>query len=114
VESAADGRVDRTRLRAGLAAAGVDLTPDQLDGLVTETIEHAMRMRADANALARLTAPPPVGPAQPRPRLELPEMLDGVELGALYELAELLGEQGVQINAAPRQAAASKIRAGRR
>jgi anion-transporting ArsA/GET3 family ATPase len=114
VESAADGRVDRTRLRAGLAAAGVDLTPEQLDGLVAETIEHAIRMRADANALARLTAPPPEGPAEPLPRLELPEMLDGVELGALYELAELLGEQGVRTNAAPRAAAATKTGAGRR
>jgi anion-transporting ArsA/GET3 family ATPase len=117
VESAADGRVDRTRLRAGLAAAGVDLSPEQLDGLVAETVEHAIRMRADANALARLTAPPPEGPAEPLPRLELPEMLDGIELGALYELAEVLGEQGVRSNAVPRAAAgrsAGKTGAGRR
>ncbi|MBA2324981.1 MAG: AAA family ATPase, partial [Pseudonocardiales bacterium] len=96
VDSAADGRMDRTRLRAGLVGAGIELTDEQLDGLVAETVEHALRTRADAAALARLTAPPPDGPAEPLLRLELPEVLDGIELGALYELAEMLGEQGVR------------------
>jgi hypothetical protein len=101
VGSAADGRVDRARLRSGLASAGIELTDAQLDGLVAETVEHALRAQADAAALARLTAPPPVGPAEPMPRLELPEMLDGIELGALYELAEVLGEQGVRGHSVP-------------
>jgi hypothetical protein len=30
------------------------------------------------------------------PQLELPELADGVDLGGLYELAELLREQGVR------------------
>ncbi|MGQ0480547.1 MAG: ArsA-related P-loop ATPase [Pseudonocardia sp.] len=102
VESAADGRVDRMRIRAGLSGAGIELTDAQLDGLIEETVEHAQRMQASAAALARLSAPPPDGPAEPPPRLELPEVLDGVELGALYELAELLAEQGVRSHAAPR------------
>jgi hypothetical protein len=30
------------------------------------------------------------------PRLELPAIADGVDLGSLYELAEALGQQGVR------------------
>jgi anion-transporting ArsA/GET3 family ATPase len=93
VHSAADGRVDRARISAGLAAAGIALSEQQLAGLVEETIEHAVRVQAEAAALARLDAP-----AEPLPRLQLPEAIEGVELGALYELAELLVEQGVHVN----------------
>jgi anion-transporting ArsA/GET3 family ATPase len=97
VDSVADGRVDRTRLRAGLAAAGAELTDAQLDGLIEETIEHAVRVRAEAAALARLDAGAPYGFDEPLPRLRMPELIEGVELGALYELAELLVEQGVHV-----------------
>ncbi|GAA5145830.1 ArsA-related P-loop ATPase [Pseudonocardia eucalypti] len=100
VDSAADGRVDRTRVRSGLASADIELTDAQLDGLIAETVEHAMRVRAEAAALARLEAGPPEGPSEPLPRLTLPEVIDGVELGALYELAEQLVEQGVRAHAA--------------
>jgi anion-transporting ArsA/GET3 family ATPase len=104
VDSAADGRVDRTRVRAGLVSAGIELTDAQLDGLIAETVEHAVRVRAEAAALARLDAEP----AEPRPRLTLPEMIDGIELGALYDLAERLTEQGVQAHAVPRPAGAGR------
>jgi anion-transporting ArsA/GET3 family ATPase len=108
MDSAAGGRVDRMRIRSGLATAGIELTDAQLDGLVAETVEHAVRMQAEATALARLTAPPPDGPAEPLPRLELPEVLDGIELGALYELAKQLVEQGVRSQALSRAATASR------
>ncbi|MBO0874662.1 MAG: ATPase [Pseudonocardia sp.] len=108
VDSAADGRVDRARVRSGLASAGVDLTDEQLDGLVAETVEHAVRVRAEATALARLDAGPPEGPAEPLPRLTVPEVIDGVELGALYELAERLTEQGVRARPVPRPARAGR------
>jgi anion-transporting ArsA/GET3 family ATPase len=108
VDSAADGRVDRARVRAGLAAAGVELTDAQLDGLIAETVEHAVRIRAEANALARLDAAAPEGvPSRagaPLPRLTLPEVIEGVELGALYELAEQLAEQGVRTRPVTRAA----------
>ena len=104
VDSAADGRVDRTRVRTGLVSAGIELTDAQLDGLIAETVEHAVRVRAEAAALARLDAEP----TEPRPRLNLPEMIDGVELGALYELSELLAEQGVRVHAVPRPAKAPR------
>ena len=88
--AAANGRVDAGRIRAGLAAAGLDLPPDVIDGLVAETVEHAVRVHAEAAALARLARR-----HRPLPRLELPQLVDGVDLGSLYELAELLVEQGV-------------------
>ena len=68
VAAAAGGRVDAERIRAGLATAGLDLPADVLDGLVAETVEHAVRVHAEAAALARLDEEP----SQPLPRLELP------------------------------------------
>jgi len=100
VDSAADGRVDRMRVRSGLASAGLELTDAQLDGLLAETVEHALRVRAEAAALARLDEEP----TEPLPRLTLPEVIHGIELGAIYELAEKLREQGVQAHAVPRTA----------
>jgi hypothetical protein len=89
VAAAAGGRVDAGRLRAGLASAGLDLPADVLDGLVAETVEHAVRVHGAAAALARLEAATTV------PRLELPQLVEGVDLGSLYDLAEELAEQGV-------------------
>jgi hypothetical protein len=57
-------------------------------------------VRAEAAALARLDEEP----TEPLPRLTLPEVIHGIELGAIYELAEKLREQGVQAHAVPRQA----------
>ncbi len=92
VTAAAGGRVDASRVRGGLIAAGLELEPDVLDGLVTETVEHAVRVDAEQQARSRLDE-------AGMPTLELPEVTevgaDGVDLGALYELAEELREQGV-------------------
>jgi anion-transporting ArsA/GET3 family ATPase len=89
VAAAAGGRVDAERIRAGLASAGLDLPADVVDGLVSETVEHAVRVHGEGAALARLAE------ASDLPRLELPQIMDGVDLGSLYELAETLVEQGV-------------------
>ena len=88
VAAAADGRVDAARIRSGLASAGVALAPEIIDGLVGETVEHAVRVEAEAAAMARLRE-------RGGPLLELPNLIDGVDLGTLYELAEALVEQGV-------------------
>lgn len=90
VAPAANGRVDVGRIRAGLATVGLELAPEVIDGLVAETVEHAVRVAAEAAAGDRLAREAPG-----IPRLELPELLDGVDLGALYDLAEVLREQGV-------------------
>jgi len=80
--------VDAARIRAGLASAGVALAPEVIDGLVCETVEHAVNVEAEAAAMARLRD-------SGRPLLELPNLVDGVDLGTLYELAEALVDQGV-------------------
>jgi anion-transporting ArsA/GET3 family ATPase len=86
---AAEGDVDADAVRAGLAAAGITLAEEQFAGLLTETIQHATRISARA-ATAELLDELRV------PRLELPTIADGVDLGSLYELSESLAQQGVR------------------
>ncbi len=93
VNAAANGRVDADRIRAGLLAAGLELDPAVLDGLVAETVEHAVRADAEQQARIRLAD-------AGMPLIELPELTDigsdGVDLGGVYELAEALREQGAR------------------
>jgi hypothetical protein len=64
-----------------------------VDGLVAETVEHAMRVQAEQQARARLAD-------AGMPLIELPDLTeiggDGVDLGGIYELAEVLRDQGVR------------------
>ncbi len=86
---AADGIIDAAAVRADLESVGVKQSDDDFAGLLTETIEHATRIRArseSAEALDEIDVP----------RLELPAIHDGVDLGSLYELAEALAQQGVR------------------
>ena len=86
---AAEGDVDADAVRAGLAAAGIKLGDADFAGLLTETIQHATRMTARAATAEQLDA-------LKVPRLELPAISDGVDLGSLYELSESLAQQGVR------------------
>ncbi|HEY7593671.1 MAG TPA: ArsA-related P-loop ATPase [Actinophytocola sp.] len=86
---AAGGRVDASRVRAGLTSAGLDLAPEDVDGLVEETVEHAIRVLAEQAAREQLAE-------VDLPALELPDITDGMDTAALYELAEALVEQGVR------------------
>jgi anion-transporting ArsA/GET3 family ATPase len=86
---AAEGDIDADAVRAGLSKVGITLPDSDFAGLLTETIEHATRIKARAESaeqLERLHVP----------RLELPTISDGVDLGSLYELAETLAQQGVR------------------
>ena len=83
------GAVDDSGLRAGLEAAGLFLKDEEMDGLLSEVGEHTERLAVEAGVRSRLDA-------AGLPQLELPELTDGVDLGGLYELAELLREQGVR------------------
>ncbi|HSK61327.1 MAG TPA: ArsA-related P-loop ATPase [Actinomycetospora sp.] len=76
-------------LRSGLEAAGLFLKDDEVDGLVSETVEHAERVQVETTVRSRLDA-------AGLPQLDLPELTEGVDLGGIYELAELLREQGVR------------------
>jgi anion-transporting ArsA/GET3 family ATPase len=89
VTRAAGGRVDAGRVRAGLTSAGLDLTPEDVDGLVGETVEHAIRVLAEQSAREQLTE-------VDLPAIELPDVNEGIDTAALYELAEALVEQGVR------------------
>ena len=86
---AAEGDVDADAVRAGLAAAGIKLRDADFAGLLTETIQHATRITARAETARQLEA-------LQVPRLELPAISDGVDLGSLYELSESLAQQGVR------------------
>ena len=105
LEHAAAGRLDRTEVLAGLQAAGlVDRRGGRrpagrssvedawlaglADGLIAEGTDHALRVqleRAERGDLAHIG----------RPLAELPALPGGIDLGALYDLAEMLTEQGV-------------------
>ena len=86
---AAEGDVDADAVRAGLAAAGIKLNDADFAGLLTETIQHATRITARAASAEQLEE-------LKVPRLELPTIADGVDLGSLYELSESLAQQGVR------------------
>lgn len=86
---AAEGEIDAAAVRTALSRVGISLPDADFAGLLTETIEHASRVSARAESaqeLAKLHVP----------RLELPTIADGVDLGSLYELAEILAQQGVR------------------
>jgi anion-transporting ArsA/GET3 family ATPase len=85
--AAAKGRLPRAEVAEGLAAAGVSVRDGALDGLLAEVAEHAERValeKAERRTLKGLA----------RPTYELPLLSEGVDLGALYELAERLCVQG--------------------
>ncbi len=86
---AADGVIDADAVRAGLSKAGIAMADNEFAGLLTETIEHASRIRARAESATELEG-------LHVPRLDLPTVADGVDLGSLYELAEVLAQQGVR------------------
>ena len=86
---AAEGDVDADAVRTGLAAAGIKLSDADFAGLLTETIQHATRITARAASAEQLDE-------LKVPRLELPTIADGVDLGSLYELSESLAQQGVR------------------
>jgi anion-transporting ArsA/GET3 family ATPase len=89
IAKAAEGDVDADAVRAGLAAAGIKLPDADFAGLLTETIQHATRITARAATAEQLDE-------LQVPRLELPTIADGVDLGSLYELSESLAQQGVR------------------
>jgi anion-transporting ArsA/GET3 family ATPase len=86
---AAEGDVDADAVRASLAAVGIKLKDADFAGLLTETIQHATRITARAASAEQLEQ-------LKVPRLELPTIADGVDLGSLYELSESLAQQGVR------------------
>lgn len=87
--AAARGRLDRDAVLAGLQAAGLGgRAAGLVDGLLTEAGEHAVRVALETTQRRELAA---LG----RPTYELPALSGGIDLGALYDLAAELHEQGM-------------------
>jgi anion-transporting ArsA/GET3 family ATPase len=86
--AAAKGRLDRDEVAAGLRAAGLPDEPRVVDGLLDEAARRATRVALEKRQRAAVQA-------SGRPVYELPALATGVDLGALYGLAQQLHEQGM-------------------
>jgi anion-transporting ArsA/GET3 family ATPase len=83
------GNLDRDAIGAALRKVGVAADDPLLDALFSEAAEHAERVALETVERGDLVA-------TGHPVLELPALVEGIDLGALYDLAGLLREQGVQ------------------
>jgi anion-transporting ArsA/GET3 family ATPase len=86
--AAAKGRIDRAAVTSGLEAVGLRATEAVLTGLAEEARDHAKRVALEA---AQLTVIDALG----RPTYRLPSLPEGLDAGAVRELADLLTEQGM-------------------
>jgi anion-transporting ArsA/GET3 family ATPase len=86
--AAAAARLDRSDVSAGLAAAGLPDGDGIVDGLLAEAAEHGARVALERRERTRIKA-------SGRPVYELPALAGGIDLGALYELAEALVVKGM-------------------
>ncbi|MCL2542133.1 MAG: P-loop NTPase [Nocardioidaceae bacterium] len=82
------GTLDRARVESDLAAIGLPHDQELIGSLLTEAHDHAER-RALEDSQRAVVAELGV------PAYELPRLAGGVDLGALYELAGRLREQGM-------------------
>jgi anion-transporting ArsA/GET3 family ATPase len=85
---AMSGEIDRDAVAADLTRVDVRPTKALLDGLLTEAREHSERRELEDEQRKRITV-------LDAPTYELPRLPDGVDLGALYELAAELCRQGM-------------------
>jgi len=85
---AAENELEMQALASGLAMAGIEPEPELLAGLTAETTDHAVRVLAEYECREQLTA-------AGVPMLSLPRLVDGADLGGVYELADALADQGV-------------------
>jgi anion-transporting ArsA/GET3 family ATPase len=81
-------RVPKRKVSADLVQAGLPGSPKLVNGLLAEAEDHAER-RALEDAQREVVQ------SLATPTYELPRLVGGVDLGGLYELAEMLGEQGL-------------------
>ncbi|MGA1145767.1 MAG: ArsA-related P-loop ATPase [Candidatus Nanopelagicales bacterium] len=90
LRSALVGRLPIDAIATQLSAAGVAANTSAIARvLATEGTDHARRIELESRELERLTA-------LDVPVLQLPFLPGGIDLSSLYELAGLLGRQGVR------------------
>ena len=83
LDQAGAGRLHRASIRSQLADAGLDATPELVDGLLEEARDHAQRIDLEREQLAMLEA-------TGLPIIQLPALPGGVDAGSVRELADLL------------------------
>jgi anion-transporting ArsA/GET3 family ATPase len=81
------GELDAAQIEAALKEAGVKADDAVVAGLLQIGHEHAARVLLEKEQLTRLAS-------AGRPLVTLPYLAEGVDLGALYDLAEDLAESG--------------------
>jgi len=84
----ATGQLEIDQVASGLALAGVEPESGLLRALASESANHAFRVLAEQDCRSRLAA-------SGVPMLSLPRLVDGADLGGVYQLADLLADQGV-------------------
>ena len=85
---AASGQPDRAGLADALERAGIEATPRIVEALRAEGADHASRIALETTERERIAA---LG----RPVYDLPFLAGGIDLAALYELSDMLHEQGM-------------------
>lgn len=88
IQQALAGDLPESGIAADLAAVGLN-GPENTSGLLVEAREHAQRVALEQRERARLDT-------IDQPILTMPYLPDGIDLGALWELAEILRQQGVR------------------
>ncbi|MEJ7794664.1 MAG: ArsA-related P-loop ATPase [Nocardioides sp.] len=86
--AAQDGAIDRAAVAADLKSAGIEADDNLVAGLMSEAQDHAVR-RALEDSQRAIVAGLDVA------SYELPRLPGGADLGALYEFAALLKDQGM-------------------
>lgn len=86
--AAVKGRLDRDLVAKGLDAAGVGVPATAVDALLAGAAEHAERVALEKSERRTLKA-------LHRPMYELPLLVEGIDLGGLYVMAEQLCRQGM-------------------
>lgn len=85
--AAQSGTLDTEAITTGLQAAGLTPSDAMVKRLVGEAADHAERVQLEQEQRAHVAA-------AGRPTYELPRIADGIDLAALYELADELTAQG--------------------
>lgn len=86
--AAADGSLPRADFTAALKETNLAADDETVTGLLTEAREHATRVALEDTLRVRVAE---LG----RPTYELPRLIDGVDLGGLFELSHELTAQGM-------------------
>jgi hypothetical protein len=82
------GKPAKTAIADGLKAAGIEPSTDLVRGLAVEARERAARVALEDAQRERIEA-------LDRPTYELPRLANGLDRGALFQLADELTKQGM-------------------